>query len=141
MGGINVHPSLLPKYRGSSPIQYTILNQDKIGGVSIIELSPSSFDSGRILAQTEMVIQYSCQVIEHPISYQLLHDRMADEGANLLIDTISNLALRKLKSQEQDESCVSKAPKIKVDRALISWSTQTFLEIFYLYNAIGSKVD
>lgn len=55
---INVHPSLLPKYRGSSPIQYSILNKDKETGVSIIELSPISFDSGKILRQSTLVFTH-----------------------------------------------------------------------------------
>ena len=54
-GAINVHPSLLPKYRGASPIQYAIWNEEKVTGVSIIGLSTSKFDAGRIFNQKKVV--------------------------------------------------------------------------------------
>ncbi|KAF8978228.1 hypothetical protein BGZ46_006706, partial [Entomortierella lignicola] len=52
--GINVHPSLLPKYRGSAPMQRAILNQDKTTGVTVQLLDPKEFDAGKILAQAEV---------------------------------------------------------------------------------------
>jgi methionyl-tRNA formyltransferase len=58
LGTLNVHPSLLPKYRGSSPIQYSILNRDKSTGISIIDLNPDKFDAGKVLNQTEIVLHY-----------------------------------------------------------------------------------
>lgn len=52
---LNVHPSLLPRYRGASPIQYTIINGDREMGVSVQELSKGKFDRGRLLGQKRMV--------------------------------------------------------------------------------------
>ncbi len=46
--GINMHPSLLPRHRGAAPIYHTILNGDKVGGISVIELHKSKFDAGRV---------------------------------------------------------------------------------------------
>lgn len=53
--GINVHPSLLPKYRGSAPLQRAILNDDATTGVTVQLLDPNEFDAGKILAQAEVV--------------------------------------------------------------------------------------
>ncbi|KAI8349341.1 formyl transferase, partial [Mortierella sp. GBAus27b] len=55
LAGINVHPSLLPSYRGSAPLQRAILNQDKTTGVTVQLLDPNEFDAGKILAQAEVV--------------------------------------------------------------------------------------
>lgn len=52
---MNVHPSLLPKYRGAAPIQWSIINGDTITGVSIQELSRGTFDQGRLLGSKEVV--------------------------------------------------------------------------------------
>jgi methionyl-tRNA formyltransferase len=55
LGALNVHPSILPLYRGASPIQYTIMNRDKVGGVTVQELDDKAWDAGRILAQAKVV--------------------------------------------------------------------------------------
>lgn len=55
LGAVNVHPSLLPAYRGASPLQYTIMHRDKVGGITVQELDEKAFDAGRILAQEEIV--------------------------------------------------------------------------------------
>jgi methionyl-tRNA formyltransferase len=55
LGALNVHPSLLPLYRGASPIQYTIMNRDEVGGVTVQELDDKAWDAGRILAQSKVV--------------------------------------------------------------------------------------
>ena len=54
-GAVNVHPSLLPKYRGAAPIQHTILAGDDVTGVTVQELDDKQFDAGRILAQRSLV--------------------------------------------------------------------------------------
>jgi methionyl-tRNA formyltransferase len=56
LGAINVHPSLLPKYRGAAPIQHAILNGDRKTGVTVQELDEREFDAGRILNQKEVVM-------------------------------------------------------------------------------------
>jgi methionyl-tRNA formyltransferase len=55
LNALNVHPSLLPRYRGASPIQYTIMNGDPEMGVSVQELSKGRFDHGRLLGQRTFV--------------------------------------------------------------------------------------
>jgi methionyl-tRNA formyltransferase len=84
-GVVNVHPSLLPKYRGAAPIHHTILNGDKETGISIINLDPSRFDAGTILKQENVVIPNP-----ETITFQELHDMLADKGGSNLVDTIRN---------------------------------------------------
>jgi len=57
IGMVVIHPSLLPKYRGASPIQYSLLNGDKETGVSIIEISKGKFDAGKIFIQEKVQIE------------------------------------------------------------------------------------
>lgn len=95
-GSLNVHPSLLPKYRGATPIQYAILNDDKETGVTII-LMDEKMDHGPILAQRKLKI-------EEDESALILHDKLANLGANLLIETISKWQKGLLKPLSQDET-------------------------------------
>jgi methionyl-tRNA formyltransferase len=94
-GAINIHPSLLPKYRGPSPIQSAILNGDKSTGVTIIKMD-EKMDHGPILAQKEMSLGETD-------TFDLLLLRMFIEAAKLLPDTIERYISGSLKSSEQNE--------------------------------------
>ncbi|KAJ3271516.1 hypothetical protein HDV01_006567 [Terramyces sp. JEL0728] len=131
-GTLNAHPSLLPKYRGAAPIQHAIMNQDKQTGVSIIELSPTSFDSGKILKQTKIDIPTN-------VFYQELHDALAEQSGNDLVDTISHLQQYQSTARLQDELLATKAPKIKTEDAQISLQDSTNW-IYAKYRATGEKV-
>jgi len=95
-GCLNVHPSLLPKYRGPTPIQTAILNGDKETGVTII-LMDEKMDHGPILAQRKLRI-------EEDESALILHDKLVELGVNLLIETISKWLKGFLKPHPQDET-------------------------------------
>ena len=95
-GSLGVHPSLLPKYRGPTPIQAAILNGDKETGVTII-LMDEKMDHGPILAQRKLEI-----VKDETAS--TLHDKLAELGENLLIETISKWLRGLLKPWPQDET-------------------------------------
>lgn len=82
-GIVNVHASLLPRWRGASPIIYAILNEDPVTGVSIMKIHPDKFDVGEILAQKEVVIPKNVLMPD-------LHETLANEGAQLLLDCIGN---------------------------------------------------
>lgn len=84
LGTLNVHPSLLPLYRGAAPIQHAILNGDRETGVSIIGLSEGKFDSGRIYKQTRTPIAANGE------TFEVLHDRLAEQGARNLEDVVAN---------------------------------------------------
>jgi methionyl-tRNA formyltransferase len=81
---LNVHASLLPKYRGASPIIYAIRNGDKETGVSIMRIKPKKFDVGEILATK------SCAISDDVLMPEL-HNTLATMGADLLIDCVRDL--------------------------------------------------
>ncbi|RPA91253.1 Formyltransferase [Choiromyces venosus 120613-1] len=82
-GGLNVHPSLLPMYRGAAPIYHTLLDQQPITGVSVQTLHPRKFDHGEILLQTNPPIN-----VPPKTGYQDLHATLAVHGAELLVETL-----------------------------------------------------
>ncbi|KAI8588971.1 formyl transferase [Geranomyces variabilis] len=131
-GALNVHPSLLPKYRGAAPLQHTILNDDREGGVSIIELDDKRFDVGRILKQTRIDIPPKTR-------FSTLHDQLGAIGAADLLTVIADLPSYKAQAQLQDESAASSAPKISKTMAVVDW-TRTAREIATLDRAIGEKI-
>ena len=115
-GFINVHPSLLPKYRGPSPIQTALLNDDKETGVSIM-LIDAEVDHGPVLATRELSmsnVQFSN------------HDELAKElfkiGANLLIETLPKYIKGEIKPQEQDHSQATFTKMFKREDGKINWS-------------------
>ena len=104
-GAINVHASLLPKYRGAAPINWAIINGDTETGISIITVA-ERMDAGDILAQ--------CRTeIEGDESADELHDRLAELAAPLLITTIDQIAAGTAKYAKQDEATATRAPKLK----------------------------
>ncbi|KAJ3175325.1 hypothetical protein HDU87_006275 [Geranomyces variabilis] len=131
-GALNVHPSLLPKYRGAAPLQHTILNDDREGGVSIIELDDKRFDVGQILKQTRINIPPKTR-------FSTLHDQLGTIGAADLLSVIADLPSHKAHAQLQDESAASSAPKISKMMAVVDW-TRSAREIATVDRAIGEKI-
>jgi methionyl-tRNA formyltransferase len=101
---INVHASLLPKYRGAAPINWAIMNGEKQTGVSIITLA-EKMDAGAILAQKATEIDDSETAAD-------LHDRLAQLAPPVLTDTIDKIAAGQAGYHLQDESQVTLAPKL-----------------------------
>lgn len=95
-GFINVHPSLLPKYRGPSPIQSAILSGEEKTGVTIMRVA-EKLDAGPILLQKELAI-------EENETFASLHDRLAALGADLLLEAVPKLAAGKLPPVVQEET-------------------------------------
>lgn len=112
-GFLNVHPSLLPKYRGPSPIQTAILNGDTETGVTIMLLD-EKMDSGPILTNNKL------QITNYK-TYAELHDELAELGAKLLIKTIPEWIEGKIKPQAQDETRATYAKILKREDGLIDW--------------------
>lgn len=81
---LNVHASLLPKYRGASPIVYAIRNGETETGVSIMRIKPKKFDVGEILAVQKVPIDEDMMMPE-------LHDKLSLVGADLLIECVKDL--------------------------------------------------
>jgi len=104
-GAINIHASLLPKYRGAAPINWAIINGEVETGISIITLV-EKMDAGQILAQEKT------QILPEETAGQL-HDRLAQIAAPLLLKTIDQIADGTVSYTEQDHSKATLAPKLK----------------------------
>jgi len=104
-GAINVHASLLPKYRGAAPINWVIINGETETGISIITLA-EKMDAGQILAQEKT------QILPDETAGEL-HDRLAKIAAQLLIKTIDQITDGKATYIEQDHSKATLASKLK----------------------------
>ncbi len=111
---INVHPSLLPKYRGAAPIQWALLNGDEQTGVSIIDVA-DRMDAGDILAQEVLSIKAEDTAAS-------LHDRCAAAGADLLVRTIALLKAGRVERQQQNEDEVVAVRKLIKADGNIDWS-------------------
>ena len=120
-GCINVHGSLLPLYRGAAPIQRAILDGQNETGVTIMEME-AGMDTGPMISKIKTPI-------ETRDNAQTLHDRLANLGAKLLVETIPQYVSGKIKPTPQDESQATHAPKITRDMGQIDWS-KTATEIW-----------
>jgi len=112
-GCLNVHTSLLPRYRGPAPIQWAILNGDAQTGVSIMKMDVT-LDTGDILAQDSTPIRPED-------NSATLHDRLARMGAELLVRTIPEYAAGRLTPRPQPAAGTSYAPKISKQDGRIDW--------------------
>ena len=110
-GAINLHASLLPNYRGASPIQYALLNGDKKTGVTTFFMD-DKIDNGKIIMQKEFKINDND-------NYESLIRKVESHGSDIVIKTIDNIA-NNAKYQQQDESNISYAPKIQKEMLLIN---------------------
>ncbi len=109
---LNVHFSLLPKYRGAAPVQWTVLHGDAESGVTVIELD-DRMDEGDILAQERVDVGPR-------ESASALETRLAVLGAGLLVSTLARID--RLPRVKQDDSAVTLAPKIRKEDGRLSWA-------------------
>ncbi len=114
MGCINVHASLLPKYRGAAPIHRAIINGEKITGITTMLIN-ESLDSGDILLQEAVPIHKEDTV-------GTLHDRLASLGANLLVKTLRLLEAGDLTPVPQDHSKATYAYMISSEDEVLDWN-------------------
>jgi len=114
LGSINLHSSLLPKYRGAAPIQHSIINGDKVTGVSTFIIEPK-IDTGNILLQKE------CK-IEEDDNYGSLSLKLSTIGAELLIESIKKYNDGSITPSLQDNKLATLAPKIKKEDYIIDWN-------------------
>lgn len=113
-GFINIHPSLLPRYRGAAPIQWAIANGDTETGVTILEVIPR-MDAGPILLQERHPI--------HPDDTTLtLEPRLAAAGAALMLEAIRRIEEGSITRVEQDESAVTWARKLEKADGRLDWA-------------------
>lgn len=113
-GCINVHSSLLPKYRGSAPINWAILNGDDETGVSI-QYMAEGVDTGDVIASASTPISLEENA-------QQLYDRLAAMGAELICRVVSDIEQGSATAVPQDESMASHAPMLSKDLSPINWN-------------------
>ena len=113
-GCINVHVSLLPKYRGAAPMQRAIINGEKETGVTIMYMA-EGVDTGDIIATEAFPIGAEDD-------FEAIHDRSAETGAKLLVKTIANIAEGTATRTPQDDSLATHAAKIEKEDCKIDFS-------------------
>ncbi len=111
---VNVHASLLPRYRGAAPIQWAILNDDGETGITIMQMEPS-LDTGPLLSQQATPIRPEDDA-------QTLHDRLAEMGADLLVRTIPGYVDGTVRPRPQPTEGVTHARKITKEDGQLDWS-------------------
>ena len=113
-GCVNIHPSLLPRWRGAAPIQHTLLAGDTETGVCIMQMD-EGMDTGNIVyCQKEIILPQD--------NSQTLHDRLSHLGAKCLLSTLDQLEQSQLTISQQDDDNATYATKIQKSDAQIDWS-------------------
>lgn len=113
LGCLNIHASLLPRWRGAAPIQRAIESGDKETGVTIMQMN-AGLDTGDMLSKitTEITVEDSAQS---------LHDRLSIIGCEALLNTLQEIEQQTVKAEVQDETLVTYAEKMHKEEALIDW--------------------
>jgi len=129
-GVVNVHASLLPKYRGAAPIQTAIMNEDDKTGLTVMRME-EGLDTGPILLQEE------CSILKDETAGHL-HDRLALKAGNLMIKWLNQMADDLIQERPQDHAAASYAPKIEKSLSLIDWK-QPASKVSALIRALDPK--
>ena len=128
---INIHASLLPKWRGAAPIQRAIMNMDHESGISIMKIVPK-LDSGPVLLKSKIKIFQDT-------TYEELAKKMSKLSSKLILDALKLLEEKKAIFIEQDESEVSYAKKIQKSECKINWNKNAN-EVIAKINALNSNL-
>ena len=121
LGNINLHASLLPKYRGAAPIQWAIANGETVTGVTTMRID-AGLDTGDILQQEELAIALDDTA-------ETLAPRLASIGADLMVETLRGLQESSIHPHPQDNSQATLAPILKKEDGLVDFS-RSAIEIF-----------
>ena len=124
---INVHASLLPKWRGAAPIQRAIMNLDKETGISIMKIIPK-LDAGPVMMSSKIKIQKDA-------NYEKLSKQLSKMGSELIITSLKLLENKKEKFIEQNEKDATYAKKVSKDESQINWN-ETAGQIIAKINAL-----
>ena len=113
-GSINIHASLLPKYRGAAPIQWALMNGDNVTGVSIFQIE-KKVDTGGIINVEKIKIQ-------NKDNFETLSDKLSELGSKALLKSLRLIENDDFKILVQDNKKSTRAPKIKKEMLRINWS-------------------
>ena len=127
-GCLNIHASLLPRWRGAAPIQRAILAGDDKTGITIMQMD-TGLDTG------DMVLKKSCSITVHETT-QTLHDKLAKLGAEAIVEALCLLEQGQLKSVSQNAAEATYAAKLSKTEALIDWSKNStqIIRAVHAYN-------
>lgn len=129
LGCINIHASLLPRWRGAAPIQRAILAGDKETGITIMQMDVG-LDTG------DMLLKKTCD-IQADDTGSSLHDRLSVMGAEALMEALPGIAAQNIQGEKQDDSLANYAEKLQKSEALIDW-TQSAQVIKQQVNAFNA---
>ncbi len=113
LGGVNLHGSLLPKYRGAAPINWAIYHGERETGVTVIHMTPR-VDAGPALSQARLEIGPDEDAVE-------LEERLATLGASLVVETIDSLERGEVREVPQDVTQATRAPRLKKRDGQVDW--------------------
>lgn len=113
-GCVNVHASLLPKYRGAAPIQWAVINGEKVSGVTTMQMD-EGLDTGDMLLKTEVAL-------DEKETGESLHDKLATAGAALCVETLKGLKEGSITPEKQGESPTEYARMLTKELGEIDWS-------------------
>ena len=113
-GAVNVHASLLPKYRGGAPVHYALINGDEEAGVTIMEMV-KKMDAGDIISQGSLTIEGTDDV-------GTMFDKLSVLGRDLLLETLPGYLAGDIKTRVQDEEKVTYSPNISREEERIDWN-------------------
>ena len=114
LGSVNLHPSLLPAYRGAAPIIWAVINGETETGITTFRLNPR-VDAGDLLLQRRVAIDPDETAGE-------LDARLREQGADMMLETIDRLEAGNIEPLPQDDACVSRAPKLTREDGHIDWN-------------------
>ncbi|EZA61911.1 Methionyl-tRNA formyltransferase, mitochondrial [Ooceraea biroi] len=129
LGMLNVHASLLPRWRGAAPIIYSLINGDTQTGITIMRIMPKKFDIGDIVTQERLDIHADETLPE-------LHAKLARMGANVLLDVIGKLPQVLSSARPQETAGITYAPKITSKISLVKWSSMTARNVYDLHRGL-----
>jgi len=113
-GCLNIHPSLLPKYRGSSPMNFPILNGDQETGITIFKIV-AKMDAGPILSQEKIIL-------DNKINFSELEEILIEKGVSLLINTLKKYEKNEIELIPQDNSKATFTTKIEKKDTFLDWN-------------------
>lgn len=128
-GCVNVHASLLPKYRGAAPIQWAVIDGEEVSGVTTMQMN-EGLDTGDMLLKTEIVL-------DKKETGESLHDKLAEAGAKLCVETMAGLKEGTITPIPQGDSPTAYAKMLTKDLGNIDWS-KSAVEIERLIRGLNS---
>ena len=129
-GIINVHGSLLPRWRGAAPVIHALKNGDTKTGITIMKIKAHKFDVGEMLSAREVDV-------DEDITRPELTDKLAGVGAELLLEVIRDYDTFEKGAKQQDDADMTLAPLFDKSEAVIDWCNMTNIQVYNLWRAVG----